>query len=86
MSDDDPTDDRTIEEDIAIVDITDEDLIDYSTDEDSSSDDSEEDRMIGVDFGHLEPCGFSRITYCAILSNANAYTDDAYLWDGRTTT
>lgn len=73
-----------MEENITMVDITDEDLIDYSTDEDSSSDDSEEDRIIGVDLGLLGPCGFSRITCCAILSNADAYTDDAYPWDRQT--
>ena len=73
-----------IEEDITMVDITDEDLIDYSTDEDSSSDDSEADRMIGVDLGLLGPCGFPRMTCCAMLSNADGYTDDAYPWDRRT--
>lgn len=74
-----------IEEDITMVDITDEDLIDYSTDEDSSTDESEEDRMIGVDLGLLGPCGCSRITFCAMLSNAHAYKDDTYPWDRRTT-
>lgn len=73
-----------IEEEITIVDITDEDLIDYSTDEDSSSDESEEDRMIGVNLGLLGPCGCSRITCCAMLSNTHAYTDDTYAWDRRT--
>lgn len=73
-----------IEEDVTMVDITDEDLIDYSTDEDSSSDESEEDRMIGVDLGLLGPCGFSNIMCCAMLSNAHAHADDAYPWDRRT--
>lgn len=68
-----------------MVDITDEDLIDYSTDDYPSSDESEEDRMIGIDLGLLEPCGCSRITCYTTLSNLHAYTDDTYPWDRRTT-